>query len=216
AMLAVVIVAGSMMLARSLQKLQHQDFGYPVERRVVVGLQRLPATYGPRQLSRLYDDVERRLARLRGVEGYGLALYNPLTSVWRDRVVVAGHAADTDDGTVWDRVSAGYLQQLGVGLVRGRWFTAADSDTGARVAIVNEAFVKRFFDRGDDPIDQHFGIARPENAGTFRIVGVIHDAKFVRSGLRTPAAPMFVLPLAQHVEYTADHERMVETLSHFI
>ncbi len=57
-------------------------------------------------------------------------------------------------------------------------FTAADNETSEPVAVVNEAFVKRFFKSDEDPLDQHFGIDLPENAGTFRIVGVVRDAKF--------------------------------------
>ena len=45
----------------------------------------------------------------------------------------------------WDRVSTNYLQQLGVKLVRGRHFTAPTTRTAENVAVVNEAFVKRFF-----------------------------------------------------------------------
>lgn len=77
ATLSVVLVACSTMLARSLDKLQHQDFGYHVQGRVAVGLNRLPASYTLQQLSPLYRDIEQRLARLPGVRGSGLALYNP-------------------------------------------------------------------------------------------------------------------------------------------
>jgi len=69
------------------------------------------------------------------------------------------------------------------------------------VAIVNEAFVKRFFKSGEDPLDQHFGLDLPEYAGTFRIVGVVRDAKFAGWGLNRPARPMFYAPLAQNVVY---------------
>ncbi len=218
AILSVVVVAGSTMLARSLANLEHQDFGYRVQGRVLIGLNRLPSTYTPQQLSTLYRDIEQRLASLPGVRGAGLALYNPLTSNWNEPILVAGHPpnASNESGASWDRVSADYLQNLGVTIVRGRLFTAADNETTAPVAVVNEAFVKRFFKGDEDPLDQHFGIELPENAGTFRIVGIVRDAKFVRSGLNRPARPMFFVPLAQRVDYKTDYRRMVEGLSHFI
>jgi predicted permease len=216
AMLSVAVVAGSAMLARSLANLERQDFGYRAPGRVLINVQRLPAAYTADRLSSVYRDLERRLARLAGASGYGLALYNPLTSVWRAPILVAGHAPTANNDAVWDRVSAGYLQSLGVTLVRGRELTAADNETAAPVAVVNEAFVKHFFTATDDPVGQHFGVDRPENAGTFRIVGVVRDAKFARSGLYQPAAPMFFVTLAQHVDYTSDHERMVERLSHLV
>ena len=85
ASLAVAVVAGSTMLARSLANLQRQDLGYDVQDRVLIGLKRLPSTYTPPELSTLYRDVERRLAGLPGVRGAGLALYNPLAGNWASR-----------------------------------------------------------------------------------------------------------------------------------
>lgn len=218
ATLAVVLVACSTMLARSLANLETQDFGYRVQGRLLIGFNRLPSTYTPQQLSILYRDIEQRLASLPGVRGAGLALYNPLTSNWGETVLVDGHPqnASTESGASWNRVSADYLQNLGVTVVRGRAFTAADNETTAPVAIVNETFVKRFFREDEDPLDQRFGVERPENAGTFRIVGVVRDAKFARTGLNRPARPMFYVPLAQYVEYPSDQRRMVELLSHYI
>ena len=67
-------------------------------------------------------------------------------------------------------------------------FTDADNETTENVAVVNEAFVKRFFKSGEDPIDQHFGLDLPENADTFRIVGVVRDAKFAGWGLKRAGA----------------------------
>jgi predicted permease len=218
ATLAVVLVAGSTMLARSLSNLEHQDFGYKVQGRLEVGLNRLPSAYTPQQLSILYRDIERRLASLPGVRGAGLALYNPITSNWSETILIAGHPPNTSSqsSASWDRVSADYLQNLGVTIMRGRLFTAADNETAAPVAVVNEAFLKRFLDHNEDPLDQYFGVERPEYAGTFRIVGVVRDSKFARSGLASPARPMFFVPLAQHVDYNTGYMKMVEGLSHFI
>ena len=134
----------------------------------------------------------------------GLALYNPLTDNWGELVLVAGHPAPKPGeqaGASWDRVSANYLQNLGVKLVRGRHFTAADNETSEHVAVVNEAFVRRFFKSDEDPLDQHFGLDLPENVNTYRIVGIVRDAKFAGFALDRPARPMFYVPLAQTVDY---------------
>jgi predicted permease len=117
-------------------------------------------------------------------------------------------------GASWDRVSARYLRHLGVPLVRGREFTDADNETAASVAVVNEAFVKRFFKSDEDPIGQHFGIDVPENANTYQIIGIVRDAKFAGFALRDPARPMFFVPLAQTVAYTNDLFRRLERASH--
>ena len=215
--LSVAVVAGAAMLGRSLQNLHRQDLGYPVQGRVLIGLKRLPSTYAPEQLATLYRDIERRLAGLPGVRGVGLALSNPFYSSWSETVLVAGHPPNPSDeaSAAWNRVSADYLQNLGVTLVRGRLFAETDNETTAPVAVVNEAFVSRFFRDDEDPLGQQFGVERPENANTFRIVGIVRDTKFLRSGLREPAGPMFFVSLAQRVDYQTDYRRMVERLSHF-
>jgi predicted permease len=218
ATLSVVLVAGAMMLARSLDKLEHQDFGYQVQGRIVATLNRPPATYTQPQLSVLYRQIEERLNRLPGVQGSGLALYNPLTNNWGEQVLVQGHPAPKPEegGASWDRVSANYLQNFGITVVRGRAFSAADNEHTDPVAIVNEAFVKRFFKSDEDPLVQHFGLDLPENAGTFRIVGVVRDAKFAGWGLNRPARPMFYVPLAQNVDYRHELMKKIELQSHFV
>ena len=219
ATLSVVLVAGATMLGRSLNKLEHQDFGYQVQNRVEVSVNRPPATYTQPQLASLYRQLEGQLNRLPGVQSSGLALYNPLTDNWGELIMVAGHPPaklNEEAGASWDRVSANYLQNLGMPILRGRAFTAADNETTAAVAIVNEAFVKRFFKTGEDPLDQHFGLDVPEYAGTFRIVGVVRDAKFAGWGLSRPARPMFYVPLAQNVNYPDELMKKIELNSHFI
>ena len=219
ATLSVVLVAGSMMLARSLGNLERQDFGYPVEGRVLVAINRPPATYTPERLSALYRDVEERLNRIAGVRGAGLALYNPLTDNWGELVLVAGRPAPKpgeQSSASWDRVSADYLQNLGVKLVRGRYFSHADNETADRVAVVNEAFVRRFFPGGEDPLDRRFGLNMPENVNTFRIVGIVRDAKFAGFALDQPARPMFYVPLAQTVDYANPMMRRLEASTHFV
>ncbi len=219
AALSVVLVAGATMLARSLNKLEHQHFGFKTEGRVVVSLNRPPATYTQPQLASLYRQIEDGLNRLPGVKGSGLALYNPLTDNWGELILVSGHPPpkmDGEAGASWDRVSAGYLQNLGVSLIRGRYFDRGDNETTAPVAIVNEAFVKRFFKSNEDPLGQHFGLDLPQYVSTFQIVGIVRDAKFAGFALRRPARPMFYVPLAQNVPYKDPLMKRIELQSHFI
>jgi len=219
ATLSVVLVAGAMMLARSLNKLEHQDFGYQVRGRVVVNMNSPPATYTQPQLQALYRQLEEQLNRLPGVKGSGLAMYNPLTDNWGELIMVEGHPPakfNEESGASWDRVSANYLQNWGIPILRGRGFTAADNETTAPVAIVNEAFVKRFFKSDEEPLGHHFGLDVPEYAGTFTIVGVVRDAKFAGWGLARPARRMFYVPLTQTVNYPDDLMKKLELRSHFI
>jgi predicted permease len=219
AALSVALVAGATMLGRSLNKLEQQDFGYKVQGRVVVALHHPPASYTPAKLAALYRQLEDRLNRIPGVQSSGLALYNPLTDNWGETIVVAGHPMpkiEDEAGASWDRVSASYLQNWGLRILRGRYFTPGDNEVAENVAIVNEGFVKRFFKSDENPLDQHFGLDLPENAGTYRIVGVVRDAKFAGFALRKPARPMFYVPLMQTVSYSNELMAKLELRSHFI
>lgn len=218
ATLSVVLVAGAAMLARSLGNLEHQNLGYPATNRISVTLNSPPATYAPSQLQSLYGEIEVRLRAMPGVEREGLALYNPLTDNWGELIMVEGHPPpkfSEDAGASWDRITPGYFAALGQPILRGRGFTEADNETTAPVAVVNETFVKRFFPH-EDPLEKHFGIDLPENAGTYRIVGVVRDAKYASWTMYQPALPMFFVPLAQSVKYSNALMEEIDLRSHFV
>ena len=180
-----------MMLARSLGNLEHQDFGFEIQSRVLVSLNRPPATYTARKLAALYRDIE-DAARIacRACEGTGLALYNPLTDNWGELVLVAGHpppearrAGRRVVGSGQRELPAEPRRDAGP---RPSLQRRGQRDDANAVAVVNEAFVHRFFKSDEDPIDQHFGLDLPENVNTYRIVGIVRDAKF--AGVRARSA----------------------------
>jgi predicted permease len=99
-------------------------------------------------------------------------------------------------------------------MVRGRGITEQDTATSPQVAVVNEAFVKRFFPK-KDPVGQHFGIDLPQYSGSWEIVGVFHDFKM--NNPRDPTRPVFLRPLSQ--QFTGYKEDMLisgETQSMFV
>jgi predicted permease len=219
ATLSVVLVAGATMLGRSLNKLEHQNFGFQVPDRVEVEVLHPPTDLPVTSLIARYRQLEQTLNHLPGVQSANLAMYNPLTDNWGELIMVAGHPPgqmDNEEGASWDRVGADYLQDLGVPVIRGRYFTPEDNETTAPVAVVNQAFVKRFFKNNEDPIDQHFGLDVPELAGTFRIVGIVGDAKFAGFALERPARPMFYVPLMQNVKYDNELMKKLELRSHYL
>jgi hypothetical protein len=186
------------MLARSLNKLEHQDFGYQVQERVLVSLNRPPATYTPGKLAALYRQIEERLNRLPGVQGSGLALYNPLTDNWSELIFVSGHPApkmSEESGASWDRVSARYLQHLGVPVLRGRAFTRLTTKPPRRWLSSTKPSSNASSRATRIPLDQHFGLDLPELAGTFRIVGRHPRREVRRLGLE-PAGATDVLRAA--------------------
>ena len=99
-------------------------------------------------------------------------------------------------------------------LVRGRHFSARDTETTEHVAVVNEVVRPALLQQDEDPLDQHFGLDLPENVNTYRIVGVVRDARFAGFGFSQPPRPMFYVALAQTVAYNNPMMKRLETASH--
>ena len=90
---------------------------------------------------------------------------------------------------VFNRASPDYFKAIGQHVLRGRTFTPADTATSPGVAVVNQAFVKKLFKPGQDPIGQHLGWQEIKSAGDFEIVGVVEDTKYKAHAMR--AADVF-------------------------
>lgn len=216
AALSVVLVAGAAMLARSLGNLQSQDFGFDTEGLIAVSLNAPPSSYPPDRLDSLYRDLQARLEQLPGVERASLALYSPLTDNWSELVFVDGHPpAEMDEkfSASWNRVAAGHFETMGHQILRGRGILPTDTVNAPNIAVVNESFVKRFFP-GEDPMDRYFGMDLAAYSRSFRIAGVVKDAKYTDP--TRPARPMFFLPLAQRVQYKEEILQKIDSHSHFI
>jgi predicted permease len=217
ATVSVVLVAGASMLARSLNNLENQNFGFETKNRITVSLNSPPAVYTLDRLDAVYRALEEKLNSLPGVQRAALSLYNPFTDNWNELIFIPGRAdpaLSENSVSSWDRVSLGYFQAAGQPILRGRAFTQADRGKTSPVAVVNESFAKRFFPN-EDPLDKRFGLDLPAYADTFRIVGVIRDAKYADP--EKPTRPMFFVPLAQDVgTYQEEIMQKVELTSHFI
>ena len=216
ATISVVLVAAAAMLTHSLRNLEHRDFGFATMNRIAVAINEAPASYTPEHLQALYQQLEDRLQRLAGVERASLALYTPFTDNWGEGVAIEGRPMqpiDENSGSSWDRVSAGYFDAIGQPILRGRGIERQDTAGSLPVAVVNEAFVKRFFKNGD-PLGKHFGMDLPAYASSYTIVGVVHDAKYTDPQEET--RPMFFLPLTQTKQFQESVMQMEEFRSHFI
>jgi macrolide transport system ATP-binding/permease protein len=198
AAMSLVLIAGAILLTRSLTNLEHQDFGIATNNRYVLHFDPSGAGYTAERAPALYRQLEERFTALPGVKNIGMALYSPLEGDnWGECVIQQGHPAPGPNdrcGSTWDRVSPGFLASMGVPIVRGRDLSISDTASAPFVAVVNETFAKKFFPK-QDPVGQHFGIDFPQYSGTFEIVGVYRDFKM--NNPRDPVRPVFLRPLAQ-------------------
>lgn len=199
AALSLVLLVAAGLLSRSLSKLEHQDFGVVTDNRIVAHINPAAAGYKPDQLQPLYDELLQRFGSMPGVQKASLSLYTPLEGDnWGEGVFIQGrpepHMGD-QIGASWDRVSPDFFDVIGQRVVRGRGITAQDTATSLPVTVVNQAFVKRFFPKGENPIGVHFGVSDVKSSGDFEIVGVVSDVKYVDP--RSATRPMYFRPLLQ-------------------
>ena len=201
AALSLVLLVSAGLLTKSLRNLEHQDFGIQTANRYVLHLDPAGAGYTPEKLPALYQAMEQQFGALPGVQSVGLALYSTLEgNNWGEQVFVEGRpdpGPNAHNGSSWDRVSPKFFETVGQPVIRGRGFTDADTATSQMVAVVNQAFVKKFFPK-EDPIGRHFGIFESKFAGSFEIVGVVADAKYTNPS--RDVRPMYFRPLTQQLD----------------
>ncbi len=217
AALSLVLLAGAILMTKTLVKLEHQNFGIATSNRYVLHLDPAGAGYTLDRLPGLYRQIEERFSALPGVTHVSMALYSPLEgNNWGECVIQQGHPAPRPGdkcGSTWDRVSTQFLDSVGVSILRGRGFTDQDTANSPKVVLVNQAFVKRFFPN-QDPVGQHFGIDFPQFSGSFEIVGVFADFKL--NNPRDDIRPVFLRPLTQQFAYHMESMDSGETQSMFI
>ena len=205
--LSVVLLAGAFLMAESLARLEHQNFGIATANRYVLEFDPKGAGYTVDRLHGLYRQIEDRLSALPTVANVSLARYTPLGgNDWGTCVIQQGHpAAGPNDKcfSSWVRVSAKFLDSIGVPIVRGRNFSAQDTQTSTPVVLVNQSFARHFFPN-QDPIGKHFGIVSPTNSSAFEIAGVFADFKMTDP--RGDVTPLFLRSLAQQYTGYTDPE----------
>jgi len=198
AALSLVLLVGAGLLTKSLRNLEHQDFGIVTANRYVFHFDPAGAGYTVATVPTVNEQLEREFSTLPGVKSAGLALYSTLEGDnWGEGVYVEGRTApgpEVNHGSSWDRVSPHFFETIGQAVVRGRGFTEQDTATSRMVAVVNQAFVKKFFPN-EDPIGHHFGTSDQKYASNYEIVGIVADAKY--NNPRDPVRTMYFRPMTQ-------------------
>jgi predicted permease len=195
--LSIVLLVGAGLLTRSLRNLEDQQFGFVTDGRLIVSLINLAAAgYTEEKLPALYQRLEEALPQIPGVLSASLSTYSPLEgNNWSEYVSIQGKPPDFS-GTApsWLRVGPHYFQTIGTRLLQGRLIDERDRPGAPHVAVVNDAFARRFFPK-ENAIGHYFGMTDLGHSGDYEIVGIVEDAKY--QDTRGPAYPTFFLPLLQ-------------------
>jgi macrolide transport system ATP-binding/permease protein len=210
--MSLVLLAGAGLLTESLSRLEQQPLGFKTEGRVVARIAPAAPADDLIRLAAYYDRMLARLRRIPGVLDATYSRYSPMEgNNWQSGISILGRPATPQaESASWNRIGPRYFETLGTRVVRGRTIDERDTANAPRVAVVNEAFVRRFLP-DSDPIGRRLGIGGADHAGDFEIVGVTEDVKYIAA--QRPVRPMFFMPALQMAAYEDASARTVQLRS---
>ena len=192
--MALLISAG--LFLKSLVNVSRTDLGLSTEQIATFRISPMRSGYDSTRASVLFEQVEQELAAMPGVTGVSNAVVAILNgNNWGTDVRVQGYdcGPDVDCNSRYNVVGTKFLDVLGMQLLNGREFTDSDRLGGARVAMVNEAFVRKF-NLGKDVIGK-FMSRNGNDTLNIQIVGLVKDAAY--SEVKDEIPPLFFTPWRQ-------------------
>jgi len=198
--LSFVLVFGSTLFVRTLVGLTSQSMGFDTERVLIAGIDLRRTGTPPEGRGPLYARLRDAVAAVPGVAAASGTSITPISgSSWNQRITVPGYeASERDRLSMFNSVTADYFRALGTPILTGRDISAADTAGRPIVALVNEAFAKKFLS-GQNPVGrtfvvEQFGVGRKD--AQLEIVGMVANAKY--RSLREAAEPTTYVSIAQY------------------
>ncbi|HTW47688.1 MAG TPA: ABC transporter permease [Acidobacteriaceae bacterium] len=214
AAVSLVLLSAAAMLGQSLRNLERQNYGFDPAGRYLVSIDPTISGVPQSQLTPLFREIEARLGALPGVREVGSVLEAPPGGWITHEIRFGGQpgpGARDDFSSGWTRVTPGFFRTFGDRIVMGRPITVSDDASTGPVAVVNEAFAKKFFGK-ESPIGEHFGPTPEKNAGMYEIVGVASNVEFEND----LEQPMYFLPEAQSTQFDDAETERREVWSHYL
>jgi predicted permease len=220
--MALLISAG--LFLRSLVNVSRVELGVSIDDVVTFGISPELNGYDGERTRALFRRVEEELAAIPGVSAVSAGRVPILAgSNWGSDVSVEGFRKDpdTDANARFNQVAPGYFRTLGIPLLAGREFGPADDLGRPKVAVVNEAFTRKF-NLGRDAIGKRMA-AGGDDSLDIEIVGVVRDAKY--SEVKDEVPPQFFTPqlqdedvgaMAFYVRTSLDPQQLLRTIPRVI
>jgi predicted permease len=195
--ISMMLLACAGLFTKSLVNISRVDLGVKIENVVTFGVSPELNGYTPERSRAFFTRLEEELRAMPGVTGVSAALVPLLAgSNWGTSMQVEGFKSgpDIDSNSRYNEVSAGYFKMMGVPLLSGREFTPADALGAPKVAIVNEAFAKKF-GLGTDVVGKRISDGGSGKPLDTEIVGFVQNAKY--SEVKREIPPLFFRPYLQ-------------------
>jgi putative ABC transport system permease protein len=177
--LSVVLLMGALLFVRSLRNLTTLNAGFQQSGIMVAGVDFEHLNIPESRFTEYKREIVKRVQSIPGVESAADAQMVPFGGNSSNQNVIL-EGSDQDAGVAWrNSLGPGYFKTIGTPMLAGRDFNEQDTATSVKVAIVNEAFVKKIL-KGADPLGKRFcqheapGDPRPQ----YEIVGVVKDSKY--------------------------------------
>jgi predicted permease len=178
--LALVLLAGSGLMIRSLIKLLSVDVGFTARNVLTLRLTVPPGGMGRDSLPAFYEQLLHRVSTLAGVSAAGIANCPPLNGGCNVTIITfmdrekADLARAPQIGAHW--TSPDWFKTIGVPLRRGRYFTDADRMGAPKVVVINEMAAAKFWPN-EDPIGKRVGIMQGGFADGAEVVGIVGNVR---------------------------------------
>jgi predicted permease len=199
--LSIVLLACAGLLLRSFESVLRAPAGFEPEGVLAATVSLAGPAYDTHDdaRARYFGEALRQLSALPGVQSAGAIDTLPTTGTHGRSYEIESYQprpGEPQPASQMHQVDEGYFQTLRIPVVAGRGFTAADDARSQEVAVVNQAWVRRY-SPGKDPIGQRLRlfIGRSGVGGWRTIVGVVGDAREL--GMDKPAPESFFLPYLQ-------------------
>ena len=196
---AVMLLIATGLLIQSLLRLQNQNTGFRPDHLLRTHLYLPPVRYpNTGSITRFCDEYASRVRQLPGVKGVTISAASPPDDQWKQNFTIDGQPVSRLEDTpvaARNATDSDYLRTLGIPVIEGRDFSDFDMETSPPVALVNQAFVKKYF-----PVEHPLGrrlrisVAQQLGAGNvadevFTIVGVVGNT--MNRGPALPPMPHF-------------------------
>ena len=204
--LSFVLLAGALLLAKSLDNVLSADIGIDSDGVVLASLESQADDYDLERSAELSRQLVERVRALPEVSSAAFVSISPFSgSGWNSDVYAADDPTDSDDA-FFTRVGPGYFETMGTPLVAGREFTARDDLSAPRVAIINRKTAERFWGEGVNPVGRVFRIeaGAGEADEAYEVVGVVENTKYY--DLREEDRELAFFPIAQENSARADRK----------
>ncbi len=193
--MALLIPAG--LFARSLVNVSRVDLGLAPDHLVTFGVSPTLNGYDTPRTRAFFDQVEAELAALPGVTSAAFSMVPVLAGDnWNNSLRVEGFEAgpDTNTTAAFNSVGPDFFRTMGIPLMAGRTFTAADAVGAPKVAIVNEAFTRKF-NLPANAVGRRIGVGGTGSDLDIEIVGIARDAKY--SDVKRGVVAQYFVPWRQ-------------------